>query len=141
MSHRREKRPGQAARFAFIDSGCPFDASWPGIPPSPDQRRSNVAIVTRSPTNWQESWSTGFRAYCNPLGRQAHNSDLAIESVAAEDIGKCPTRTCRSLQRAGGGLRVAPSADQSGRRRGNACLIRRIAGQNHGHSQAADIVS
>src|SRR5882757_162532 len=98
MSHRREKRARQAARFALM-TAVSFDASLAGHAAFADQTQTTSQSSAKS-DELQEITVTGFRQSLQTALDAKRNSDLAIESVAAEDIGKMPDQNVsESLQR------------------------------------------
>src|SRR5260221_14222352 len=98
MSHRREKRARQAARFALMPA-VSFDASLAGHAALADQAQTTSQSSAKS-DELQEIVVTGFRQSLQTALDAKRKSDLAIESVAAEDIGKMPDQNvAESLQR------------------------------------------
>ena len=98
MSHRREKRARQAARLAIM-TAVSFDASFIGHAAFADQTQTTSQSST-SPEQLTEIVVTGYRQSLQTALDAKRNSDLPIESVAAEDIGKMPdNNVAESLQR------------------------------------------
>ena len=102
MSHRRQKRARQAARFAIttvVSSGTLI------LSPTlrAQQATPTQSASTASPTSsdsLQEVVVTGYRASLQSAQDAKRKSDLPIESVAAEDLGKMPDlNVAESLQR------------------------------------------
>jgi iron complex outermembrane receptor protein len=97
MSHRRENRVRQAVRLTLM-TAVSFDASMVShlaiaADPAPTQTTANSDDL-------QEIVVTGFRQSLQTALDAKRKSDLAIESVAAEDIGKMPDQNvAESLQR------------------------------------------
>src|SRR5260221_12465701 len=90
MSHRREKRARQAARFALM-TAVSFDASLAGHAAFADQAQTTTQSTAKS-DELQEIVVTGFRQSLQTALDAKRNSDLAIEPVADEDIGKMPDK-------------------------------------------------
>ena len=102
MSHRRQKRARQTARLAFttvVSSGALILA-----PTSRAQETTPTQSATTgrdaSSDSLQEVVVTGYRASLQSAQDSKRNSDLPIESVVAEDLGKMPDlNVAESLQR------------------------------------------
>jgi iron complex outermembrane recepter protein len=99
MSHRREKRARQAARFALM-TAVSLDASLVGHAAFADPQAQVASQGTAKPDDLQEIVVTGYRQSLQTALDAKRNSNLSIESVAAEDIGKMPdNNVAESLQR------------------------------------------
>ncbi len=119
MSHRREKRVRQAARLALM-TAVSFDASLMGhlaIAADPTQSTSQT---TAQDSELTEITVTGYRQSLQTALDTKRDSNLPIESVAPEDIGKMPdNNVAESLQRLPG-----VQIDRSGANgQGNSVLI------------------
>lgn len=121
MSHRRQKRARQAARVAMTTvvsieamlSGRAVMAQSRNQSQSQSQTKNQSQTSTTTGTGTsasdtsgqqseqvQEVIVTGYRASLESALANKRNSDLAIESVAPEDIGKMPDQNvAESLQR------------------------------------------
>jgi iron complex outermembrane recepter protein len=101
MSHRRQKRARQAARLAIttmVSSGALI--LTPTLRAQETSTQSAPAGSETSKDSLQEVVVTGFRASLQNALEAKRNSDLPIESVAAEDLGKMPDQNvAESLQR------------------------------------------
>jgi iron complex outermembrane recepter protein len=118
MSHRREKRARQAARLVLM-TAVSFDVSLTGhaaFAADPAQPTSQTA----NSGDLQEIVVTGYRQSLQTAIDAKRASNLPIESVAAEDIGKMPdNNVAESLQRLPG-----VQIDRSGANgQGNSVLI------------------
>src|SRR3984957_12793518 len=100
MSHRREKRARQAARLALMTAGS-LDASWIGHAAfAEDQNQGTTSTASAKSDDLQEIVVTGYRQSLQTALDAKRISNLSIESVAAEDIGKMPdNNVAESLQR------------------------------------------
>jgi iron complex outermembrane recepter protein len=99
MSHRREKRARQAARFALM-TAVSFDASLVGHAAFADDQAQVASQGSAKPDDLQEIVVTGFRLSLQTALDAKRNSILPMESVAPEDIGKMPDQNvAESLQR------------------------------------------
>jgi iron complex outermembrane recepter protein len=100
MSHRREKRARQAARLALM-TAVSFDASLVGHAAfAADQAQVATSQGSTKADDLQEIVVTGYRQSLQTALDAKRDSNLAIESVAAEDIGKMPdNNVAESLQR------------------------------------------
>ena len=119
MSHRREKRARQAARLALM-TAVSFDASLMGhLAIAADQTQS-TSQPTAQDSELTEITVTGYRQSLQTALDTKRDSDLPIESVAPEDIGKMPdNNVAESLQRLPG-----VQIDRSGANgQGNSVLI------------------
>ena len=119
MSHRREKRARQAARLALM-TAVSFDASLMGhLAIAADQTQS-TSQTTAQDSELTEITVTGYRQSLQTALDTKRDSDLPIESVAPEDIGKMPdNNVAESLQRLPG-----VQIDRSGANgQGNSVLI------------------
>jgi iron complex outermembrane receptor protein len=117
MSHRREKRIRRAARLALMtavsfDATCLcYQATAAETQPSASQSASSDELAEIVITGYRQSLQTALDT--------KRNSDLPIESVAPEDIGKMPDQNvAESLQRLPG---VQINRGQAGQ--GTAVLI------------------
>ncbi len=99
MSHRREKRARQAARLALM-TAVSFDASLMGhLAIAADQTQS-TSQTTAQNSELTEITVTGYRQSLQTALDTKRDSNLPIESVAPEDIGKMPdNNVAESLQR------------------------------------------
>jgi iron complex outermembrane recepter protein len=118
MSHRREKRARQAARLAIM-TAVSLEGSMVGHAAFADQAQTTSQASTKS-DDLQEIVVTGYRRSLQTALDSKRNSNLPIESVAAEDIGKMPdNNVAESLQRLPG-IQI----DRSGANgQGNSVLI------------------
>jgi len=119
MSHRREKRARQAARLAIM-TAVSLEASLAGHAAfAADQTQTTSQSSTKA-DDLQEIVVTGYRQSLQTALDAKRNSNLPIESVAAEDIGKMPdNNVAESLQRLPG-----VQIDRSGNNgQGNSVLI------------------
>src|ERR1700730_9333558 len=91
MSHRREKRARQAARFALM-TAVSFDASLAGHAAFADQAQTTSQSSAKS-DELQEIVVTGFRQSLQTALDAKRKSDLAIEWVAAQGTRKAPDPT------------------------------------------------
>lgn len=100
MSHRREKRARQAARLALM-TAVSLEASLVGHAAcAADQAQVTTSQGTTKSDDLQEIVVTGYRQSLQTALDAKRDSNLAIESVAAEDIGKMPdNNVAESLQR------------------------------------------
>jgi iron complex outermembrane recepter protein len=119
MSHRREKRARQAARFALM-TAVSLDASFLGHAAfADDQAQVTTSQGTAKPDDLQEIVVTGYRQSLQTALDSKRDSNLPMESVVAEDIGKMPDQNiAESLQRLPG---VQINRGQAGQ--GTAVLI------------------
>ena len=98
MSHRREKRARQAARLAIM-TAVSFEASFVGHAALADPAQTTSQASAPS-DELAEIIVTGYRQSLQTALDTKRNSNLPIESVAAEDIGKMPdNNVAESLQR------------------------------------------
>src|SRR5277367_5349554 len=101
MSHRREKRARQAARLAIM-TAVSIEASLVGhfaLADEPAQSTSQP-VVKEKDIELQEITVTGYRASLQTALDTKRYSNLPIESVAPEDIGKMPDQNvAEALQR------------------------------------------
>lgn len=99
MSHRSEKRVSQAVRLALM-TAVSFDASLMGHAAFADDQAQNAAQLPSQSGELTEIVVTGYRASLQSALDAKRNSDLPIEVVAPEDIGKMPDQNvAESLQR------------------------------------------
>jgi iron complex outermembrane recepter protein len=101
MSHRREKRARQAARLAIM-TAVSFDASLLAHTALADDQSQVAAQSTtqKKSDELSEIVVTGYRASLQSALDAKRNSDLPMESVQPEDIGKMPDQNvAESLQR------------------------------------------
>jgi iron complex outermembrane receptor protein len=104
MSHRREKRARQAARLAIM-TAVSFEGSLIGHAVFADQEQatSQPQATSQAATKsdeLQEIVVTGYRASLQSALDAKRNSNLPMESVQPEDIGKMPDQNvAESLQR------------------------------------------
>ncbi len=98
MSHRREKRVRRAARLALM-TAVSFEATFAGhVATAADAPQA--AQQTAGADDLAEVVVTGYRKSLQTALDSKFNSDLPIESVAPEDIGKMPDQNvAESLQR------------------------------------------
>jgi iron complex outermembrane receptor protein len=98
MSHRREKRARRITRFAIM-TAVSLETSFLGqaaLAADPAQ----TTQAAEKPDELQEIVVTGFRASLQTALDTKRDSNLPIESVAPEDIGKMPDQNvAESLQR------------------------------------------
>src|SRR3979490_1064224 len=103
MSHRREKRARQTARLALttvVSSGTLMLAPALKAQQTTTQSSSTSTAGEASKDSLQEVVVTGFRAALQSALDSKRKSELPIESVAAEDLGKMPDQNvAESLQR------------------------------------------
>jgi iron complex outermembrane recepter protein len=103
MSHRREKRARQTARLALttvVSSGALILAPALKAQQTATQSSSTSTAGEASKDSLQEVVVTGYRAALQSALDSKRKSDLPIESVAAEDLGKMPDQNvAESLQR------------------------------------------
>src|ERR1700730_1790016 len=101
MSHRREKRARQAARLALttvFSSGALILA--PALKAQQTATQSSSTTGEASKDSLQEVVVTGYRASLQSALDSKRKSELPIESVVAEDLGKMPDQNvAESLQR------------------------------------------
>ncbi len=98
MSHRREKRIRQAARLALM-TAVSFEATF-GAHMATAADVPQSAAQTAGSDDLTEVVVTGYRKSLQTALDSKFNSDLPIESVAPEDIGKMPDQNvAESLQR------------------------------------------
>ncbi len=119
MSHRREKRARQAVRLALM-TAVSFDASLMShLAIAADQTQS-TSQTTAQDSELTEITVTGYRQSLQTALDTKRDSNLPIESVAPEDIGKMPdNNVAESLQRLPG-----VQIDRSGANgQGNSVLI------------------
>jgi iron complex outermembrane recepter protein len=118
MSHRREKRARQAARFALM-TAVSIEASLTGHTALADDQAPASQTAAKD-SELSEIIVTGYRQSLQTALDTKRNSDLPIESVAPEDIGKMPdNNVAESLQRLPG-IQI----DRSGANgQGNSVLI------------------
>ena len=104
MSHRREKRARRAARLAIM-TAVSFEGSLIGHAVFADQEQatSQPQATSQAATKsdeLQEIVVTGYRASLQSALDAKRNSNLPMESVQPEDIGKMPDQNvAESLQR------------------------------------------
>ena len=99
MSHRREKRARQAARFALM-TAVSIEATLVGHTALADPQAQSSTESSAKADDLTEIVVTGFRASLQSALDAKRLSDLPIESVAPEDIGKMPdTNVAEALQR------------------------------------------
>lgn len=99
MSHKKEKRARQAARAALM-TAVSLEAMFSGRAAMSDPDPQAGAQTTTKSDDLQEIVVTGFRASLQSALDTKRNSNLPIESVAPEDIGKFPDQdVAESLQR------------------------------------------
>jgi TonB-dependent receptor len=110
MSHRREKRARRTARAAnaTLMTVVSLEALCFAAPrtvraqatPAPSSTTQSAAAQPAQPGELQEIVVTGFRQSLENALNNKRNSDLAIESIAPEDIGKMPDQNvAEALQR------------------------------------------
>jgi iron complex outermembrane receptor protein len=118
MSHRREKRARQAARLALM-TAVSFDASLLSHLAIADPTQS-TSQTSAQDSELTEITVTGYRQSLQTALDTKRDSNLPIESVAPEDIGKMPdNNVAESLQRLPG-----VQIDRSGANgQGNSVLI------------------
>ena len=98
MSHRREKRARQAARLALM-TAVSFDASLMGHAALADPQPQSATQPAKT-DELQEIMVTGYRLSLETALETKRNSELPIESISQEDIGKMPDQNvAESLQR------------------------------------------
>src|SRR5271170_7073431 len=98
MSHRREKRARQAARLAIM-TAVSLEGSLAGHAVFADQTQTTTQASGPS-SDLAEIVVTGYRMSLQTALDTKRNSNLPIESVAAEDIGKMPdNNVAEALQR------------------------------------------
>jgi iron complex outermembrane receptor protein len=98
MSHRREKRARQAARLAFM-TAVSLEGSLVGHAAFADPAQATSQASAPS-DELAEIIVTGYRQSLQTALDAKRTSNLPIESVAAEDIGKMPdNNVAESLQR------------------------------------------
>ncbi len=98
MSHRRQKRARQAARLALM-TAVSFDTSLMGHAALADPQAQSAAQPAKT-DELQEITVTGYRLSLETALQTKRNSDLPIESISQEDIGKMPDQNvAESLQR------------------------------------------
>jgi iron complex outermembrane recepter protein len=99
MSHRREKRARQVARLALM-TAVSLEASLVGHAAFADDQAQTASQGSAKPDDLQEIVVTGYRQSLQSALDAKRISNLSIESVAAEDIGKMPdNNVAESLQR------------------------------------------
>ena len=104
MSHRREKRARRAARLAIM-TAVSFEGSLIGHAVFADQEQATTQSQATSQAaaksdELQEIVVTGYRASLQSALDAKRNSNLPMESVQPEDIGKMPDQNvAESLQR------------------------------------------
>jgi iron complex outermembrane receptor protein len=120
MSHRREKRARQAARLALM-TAVSLEASLVGHAAfADDQAQVTTSSGSAKSDDLQEIVVTGYRQSLQTALDAKRNSNLAIESVAPEDIGKMPdNNVAESLQRLPG-IQIDRSGNNG---QGNSVLI------------------
>jgi iron complex outermembrane recepter protein len=119
MSHRREKRARQAARFALM-TAVSLEASLVGHAAFADGQAQVTSQGSAKPDDLQEIVVTGYRQSLQTALDTKRNSNLSIESVAPEDIGKMPdNNVAESLQRLPG-IQIDRSGNNG---QGNSVLI------------------
>ena len=104
MSHKREKRARQAARLALM-TAVSLEATLFGQAVLADNSTAAATPTTNSTADddLQEIVVTGFRASLQSALNLKRQSDLPIESVAPEDLGKLPDQNvAEALQRLAG---------------------------------------
>src|ERR1700723_8557 len=94
MSHRREKRARRAARLAIM-TAVSFEGSLIGHAVFADQEHATTQLQATSQAatksdELQEIVVTGYRASLQSALDAKRNSNLPMESVQPEDIGKMP---------------------------------------------------
>jgi iron complex outermembrane receptor protein len=98
MSHRREKRARQAARLAIM-TAVSLEGSLVGYTAFADPAPATTQAAAGA-DELTEIVVTGYRQSLQNALDAKRNSNLPIESVAAEDIGKMPdNNVAESLQR------------------------------------------
>jgi len=98
MSHRREKRARRAIRLAVMTAVS--QASMMGYAAFADDQTQNSSQSSSKSDELSEIVVTGFRASLQSALDAKRNSDLPMESVQPEDIGKMPDQNvAESLQR------------------------------------------
>jgi iron complex outermembrane receptor protein len=107
MSHRREKRARRVSRTAnaALMTAVSLEALCIAAPRFAQAQSAPTAATSQE--NLEEIIITGYRASLESALNNKRNSDLPIESIAPEDIGKiimwprhcsvCPA--CRSIAR------------------------------------------
>ena len=103
MSHRREKRARHAARLALM-TAVSFDATLVGHAAFADDQAQvasqGAGKSSAKSDDLQEIVVTGYRQSLQTALDTKRNSNLPLESVAPEDIGKMPDQNvAESLQR------------------------------------------
>lgn len=100
MSHRKHKRARKLARFAVM-TAVSFDLGLSGAAAfADDPVQQSTQKAPASKDEIEEVVVTGFRASLQSALDIKRNSDLPVESVAPEDIGKMPDQNvAESLQR------------------------------------------
>jgi TonB-dependent receptor len=104
MSHRREKRARQAARLAMM-TAVSFEGSLIGHAVFADQEQAasqpqSTSQAEAKSDELQEIVVSGYRASLQSALDAKRNSNLPMESVQPEDIGKMPDQNvAESLQR------------------------------------------
>jgi iron complex outermembrane receptor protein len=99
MSHRREKRARQAARLAIM-TAVSFEASLVGYAAMADGPTQSTSQAAFPDTELSEIVVTGYRASLQTALDTKRASNLPIESVAPEDMGKMPDQNvAEALQR------------------------------------------
>jgi iron complex outermembrane recepter protein len=117
MSHRREKRARQAARLAIM-TAVSLEASLVGHAAFADQAQTTSQSAPSD--DLAEIIVTGYRQSLQTALDAKRNSNLPIESIAAEDIGKMPdNNVAESLQRLPG-IQIDRSGNNG---QGNSVLI------------------
>jgi len=89
MSHRREKRARQAARLALM-TAVSLEASLVGHAAFAADQAQTSSQASGKSDDLQEIVITGYRQSLQTALDTKRSSNLPIESVAAEDIGKMP---------------------------------------------------
>src|ERR1700691_5859470 len=118
MSHRRKKRARQAARLAIM-TAVSLEASLVGHAAFADPAQTTSQASAPS-DELAEIIVTGYRQSLQTALDTKRNSNLPIESVAAEDIGKMPdNNVAESLQRLPG-IQINRSGNNG---QGNSVLI------------------
>jgi iron complex outermembrane recepter protein len=119
MSHRREKRARQVARLALM-TAVSLEASLVGHAAFADDQAQTASQGSAKPDDLQEIVVTGYRQSLQTALDAKRDSNLPIESVAPEDIGKMPdNNVAESLQRLPG-IQIDRSGNNG---QGNSVLI------------------
>ncbi|MES1189890.1 MAG: TonB-dependent receptor [Steroidobacter sp.] len=94
MSHRREKRARQAARVALM-TAVSLEAMLVGPTVLADSQQT--ATASKSSDDLEELVVTGYRASLKSALDNKRNSNQAMESVVAEDVGKMPDQNVSEI--------------------------------------------